>query len=120
VVRSEARMGYNNSAADMWERIGVEEVIEFDGLGGKSGKTDADCLRRNGQTVTLDQFRQDDADEHPNGTLGAVPVTEGVELRTLEPTAIFADTRPPSSIYGFTGDGLILSVEEVGRLMAEA
>jgi hypothetical protein len=120
VVRTEAMKGYNLSAADMWERVGIEEVVEFDGLGGKSGVSDEECLRRNGQTVTIDEFRLDTRNEHPNGTLGAIPVTEGVELQPLEPAVLYAsaERREPTSLYAVTDDGLILSVEETGAMLA--
>lgn len=118
VVRSEARMGYNESAADMWERIGIEEVEEYDGLGGRTGKTDEECLARNGQRVSIDQFRADNRAEHPNGTLGAVPITTDVELKPLNPGVVLPDAVASLSIYGITDAGLILSEEETGRALA--
>lgn len=120
VVRTEARSGYNLAAADIWERVGIQEVQEFDGLGGRSGKTDEECLRRNGQTVTLDQFREDNAEEHPNGTLGGIPVLATARLTQLDDPGLLRENAFISaSIYGVTGDGLILSESEVGRAMAE-
>jgi hypothetical protein len=118
VVRSEARMGYNQSAADMWERVGVEQVTLFDGLGGRSGKSDAHCLDRNGKVVSVQQFRLEDEDEHPNGTLGAVPVTVGVKIRPPAPGVVqTGEVLASQSIYAVTGDGLILSEAETGRLL---
>lgn len=118
LVRTESMRGYNLSAADMWERVGVIEVEEYDGLGGKTGQTDEHCLARNGRVVTLEEFREDTLKEHPNGTLGAVPVTVDVELRPLYggPVEIYASQS--ESIYAVTGDGLILSEEATGRLLA--
>jgi hypothetical protein len=118
VVRTEAVKGYNLSAADMWERVGLAEVDLFDGLGGKSGMTDAECLARNGQRVTIEEFRELTHKEHPNGTLGAVPVTADVQLKPLTGGVISEGALMSASIYGVTDAGLILSVDEVGRAMA--
>lgn len=119
LVRTEARMGYNFSAADMWERVGVQEVEEYDGLGGRTGKTDEDCLRRNGRVVTLDEFREDNLKEHPNGTLGAIPVLASVELRPLEPAPQTEDALASLSLYVVTDNGEILSEEETGAYLAQ-
>lgn len=119
LVRTEAMIGYNLSAADMWERVGVREVEEYDGLGGKSGETDADCLARNGQRVTLDEFREDVRKEHPNGTLGAVPITSDVDLQPIQPAAQAPDVLSGISLYVVTDEGLILSEEATGEYMAE-
>lgn len=118
LVRTESMRGYNLSAADMWERVGVTEVEEYDGLGGKSGKTDAECLARNGRVVPIDQFRQDTLDEHPNGTLGAVPVTVDVELRPVAPSLVHLNASVGGAMYVVSSDGLILSETATGRLLA--
>jgi hypothetical protein len=118
VVRTEARLGYNESAADMWDRVGVTEVDEWDGLGGLSGQTDEECLARNGRRVDLDTFRRDNREEHPNGTLGARPVTTSVRLRVLAPDVIYADARRSGSMYAVDEHGLILDQEATGLLLA--
>lgn len=126
VVRSEARMGYNNAAAEIWRSKGVQEVTMFDGLGGKSGKTDAVCLRRNGQRVTIDEFLEEDKREHPNGTLGAVPVLTNIDpAATQDIRRYVSDVYPADrgiyvsqSIYAVE-DGLILSQEQTGSRLAE-
>ena len=73
VVRTEARIALNQAAFGVWEDAGIEELIAIDGLGGRTGKTDATCLARNGRTFSLDEARAEDALEHPNGTLFWVP-----------------------------------------------
>lgn len=120
VIRTESMIGYNLSAADMWERIGVQEVEMYDGLGGVTGQTDEECLARNGERCTIDEFREHVKNEHPNGTLGAIPVVVGVELRPLEPGLVQEGALMSGSIHGVTDDGLILSMAEVGRAMAGA
>lgn len=120
LARTEARMGYNNSAADMWEEVGVELCQEYDGQGGESGVTDLECLRRNGQIVTLDEFREDDRREHPNGTLGAIPfVEEDVALQAPAPALMASQVSQSDSAYAVTEDGWILSQTDTGKLLAE-
>lgn len=119
LVRSEARMGYNASALDMWERVGVEEVDAIDGLGGKTGKTDAKCLARNGQRFDLSQARVEDRDEHPNGTLCWTPVTADIDLRPLQPGRVNQEAAQSLSVYAVTKDGVILSERETGLLLAD-
>ena len=119
VVRTDAAKGYNLSAADMWERVGVGEVTEFDGLGGKTGRTDPHCLARNGRRVTIEQFRKDVAGEHPNGTLGGVAVVPTDRpLVPLDRGVIYADARRSASLYAVDTDGFVLSQAQVGRLVA--
>lgn len=119
LVRTEARLGYNESAADMWERVGVQEVEEYDGLGGRTGQTDEECLRRNGQRVTIAEFREDNRKEHPNGTLGAIPITNNVELRPLGTAPQASEVLTSLSLYVVTDDGTILSEAETGALLAQ-
>lgn len=117
VIRTEARNGYNLSALDMWERVGVIEVEAYDGLGGRTGQTDEHCLARNGIRLSIDEAREENTKEHPNGTLGFVPVTVTADLRPLNPG--FLDPEPvlSASIYATTDDGLILSASEVGEAL---
>lgn len=86
VVRSESRMALNAGAFDLWEEAGIDELVAVDGLGGKSGKTDAACLARNGQTFTIDEARDEDKDEHPNGTLFWVPAVAAVAPSSSGPS----------------------------------
>lgn len=74
VARTEARHAYNKSAFMVWERSGIQKVKAFDGLGGRSGITDPVCLARNGAILTMEEAKREDDEEHPNGTLGFVPV----------------------------------------------
>ena len=78
VVRTEARMALNRSAFEIWEDAGVTELQAIDGLGGRTGQTDAVCLARNGETFSIDEAMEEDEDEHPNGTLFWVPVLESI------------------------------------------
>jgi ribosomal protein S30 len=110
VARTESRMGYNQSALDMYERIGVDEVQAYDGLGGKSGKTDEVCLRRNGEIMTLAEARKADEEEHPNGTFGVVPYVTQAKLAELklEPGVLAMDIVRSDTPYEMDADGLIL------------
>jgi hypothetical protein len=75
-ARTEARHMYNNASLDVWELSGIKKVRAYDGLGGKSGKTDAACLARNGKIFSIAAARAEDEAEHPNGTLGFTPIIE--------------------------------------------
>ncbi len=118
VIRTEARMGYNLSALDMWERVGVIEVEAYDGLGGKTGQTDEHCLARNGLLLSIDEARDENTKEHPNGTVGFIPVMTTADLRPLNPGILDPEPALSASIYGVSDDGLILSMDEVGRALA--
>lgn len=118
VIRTEARMGYNLSALDMWDRVGVIEVEAYDGLGGKTGQTDEHCLARNGIRLSIDEAREENEKEHPNGTLGFLPVTVTADLRPLRPGVLDPEPALSASIYATTDDGLILSASEVGEALA--
>lgn len=85
-ARTEARHAYNNAALDVWELSGIKQVRAYDGLGGVTGKTDPICLARNGKIYSIAEARREDAQEHPNGTLGFTPV--------IEETVITLDQRP--------------------------
>lgn len=110
VARTEARTGYNQSSLDMWDRIGVSEVQAYDGLGGKSGKTDEECLRRNGEIMDLSEARKADEEEHPNGTLGFIPHVSERKLKELrlEPGVLAMDIIASESPYAMNKEGLIL------------
>ncbi len=118
VIRSEARMGYNLSALDMWERVGVIEVEAYDGLGGKTGQTDAHCLARNGIRLSIDEARDENEKEHPNGTLGFIPIEVTADLKPLKPGILDPEPALSASIYATTDEGLVLSVLEVGEALA--
>ena len=118
VARSEARKTMNNASADVWDQSGIERVRLYDGLGGLSGMTDEECLSRNGKIVTVGEFRREDAKEHPNGTLGAVPVIdETVAIIKLSQSPPRRSALRSDSIY-VVQDGLILSQEQVGAALA--
>jgi hypothetical protein len=118
-------MGFNQASIDLWERLGLSQVVAYDGFGGKSGKTDPDCLERNGKTMTLAQAREEDAKEHPNGTLIFVPdVTSAVGgLKPLDlrsPAMALSQNPLQSETVYVVKDGVILSEEDTGRLLANA
>ena len=119
VIRTETRTGYNQSALNVWDKVGITEVIAYDGLGGLSGKTDAECLNRNGTRLTLAEAREEDRKEHPNGTLFFVPITDGVELsQEVAPGVVVSDPAQSQFAYAVTSDGYILGPEQVGTLLA--
>ncbi len=118
VIRTEARTGFNQSAIDMWERIGVEEVTAHDGFGGVSGQTDADCIARNGNRYTLSEAREEDRKEHPNGTLFFTPVVEGVGLSQVQPGLLVPDAIKSPFTYAVTSEGVVLGPEQVGKLLS--
>lgn len=111
VARTEARTGYNQSSIDMWDRIGVDEVQAYDGLGGASGKTDEVCLRRNGEIMDLAEAREADEEEHPNGTLGFIPYVsqERLSKLRLEPGVLAMDMVVSDRPYSLDQSGLILN-----------
>lgn len=93
-VRSEMRQIGNLASLDSWESVGVTHVIASDGRGGLTGKTDPDCIARNGRRYTIDEARAEEHSPitHPNCTLAFRPdVTPGITRVTLPPTA----TLPP-------------------------
>lgn len=95
-ARTEARRTYNNASLDVWELSGIKKVRAYDGLGGITGKTDETCLSRNGKILSIAQARVEDAQEHPNGTLGFVPIIEETVFQLaqapLRPDAVYVDT----------------------------
>lgn len=121
VARTEARTGYNQSALDIWERTGIEEVQAYDGQGGESGVTDLECLRRNGEHYSIEEARLEDAKEHPNGTLGFLPVVNEEAVLGVPDVGILA-SQPVygRSAYAVTEDGWILTQAETGTLLAQA
>lgn len=72
IARTELRMATNQAAAIRYQDAGVRMVDVVD------GDDDEPCRSRNGQRVTIEQFQQWDADEHPRGTISAIPVLEEV------------------------------------------
>lgn len=72
IARTEVRDAYNAASLLSYRSAGVDMVQAFDGSGGLTGETDAECVARNGQVMTLDEALA--IDEHPNGTLGWRPL----------------------------------------------
>jgi hypothetical protein len=70
IGQTELRLGYNDAARGSYEEVGVHSVEAIDGDG------DEECAARNGQIFTLDEAADEDAAEHPNGTLDWAPVIE--------------------------------------------
>jgi SPP1 gp7 family putative phage head morphogenesis protein len=75
IARTEIRDAYNAATLLGYKSANVQMVQAYDGGGGITGETDAECLARNGQIFTLNDAMQED--EHPNGTLGWRPVWPG-------------------------------------------
>ena len=70
IARTELRTATNQTAAMRYEDAGVSMVDVVD------GDIDDLCAERNGQRVSLAQFLEWEASEHPNGTISAIPVVE--------------------------------------------
>lgn len=124
LARTEARHTYNRASFMVWENAGIRKVKAFDGLGGKSGITDPTCLARNGAIMTIAEARTEDEEEHPNGTLGFVPVIEPevflipVEQWDKIDKTLDMSARRSDSVYIVNTDGHILSEREVGEYLA--
>jgi hypothetical protein len=122
VARTEARHTYNNAGFMAWDYAGVKKVKAFDGLGGRTGKTDAECLARNGQIYTLAEAWVEDAKEHPNGTLGFVPVIEDetylIPMDKWNDMVLDMTGKQSNRAYVVDSTGRILSDLEVGELLA--
>jgi len=118
VARTESRMGFNQSAIDMWERVGVQDVVAYDGFGGKTGKTDPECLARNGQTYSIDEARDEDRREHPNGTLIFDPILT-TQIHEIEPPLSLSQTPLRSSSVYVIRDGYILTEQDTGQVLAD-
>lgn len=82
-VRSEVRDLYNEATLDAWELAGMTHVRASDGHGGLTGRTDADCVARNGRVYTIKQARLENHSEvtHPRCTLGWQPIVPKGGLR---------------------------------------
>jgi SPP1 gp7 family putative phage head morphogenesis protein len=72
LARTEVRDAYNAATLLGYRDAGVRKVQAFDGAGGITGRTDPECVARNGQVFDIDKAMG--IDEHPNGTLGWRPV----------------------------------------------
>jgi hypothetical protein len=119
-ARTEARRAYNNASLDVWELSGISRVRAYDGLGGVTGRTDETCLSRNGKIYSIEQARKEDASEHPNGTLGFVPIIdETVALIELSQTPTQPNAPHSDTVYVIDDDGNILSEQQIGRLLTE-
>lgn len=118
-ARTQARHTYNNASLDVWELSGIKKVRAYDGLGGITGKTDETCLARNGKILSLAQARVEDAEEHPNGTLGFVPVIEEMVFQLAQvPNALTA--LKSDHVWVIDTNGFILSEQQVGRALVAA
>ncbi len=120
VARSEARVGYNEAALDMWDVIGIEEVQAYDGLGGESGQTDAVCLARNGEIYDIEEARKENKKEHPNGTLGFFPIIpDKISLKPpkREPALLAAQPVYAELPYIITEGGQVLGMAETVKVL---
>lgn len=115
-ARTEARKAYNNASLDVWELSGIKKVRAYDGLGGVTGKTDEICLRRNGQIMSIPEARREDASEHPNGTLGFVPVIEETVIK-LSQAPSRAGAAKSDTPWVVDSNGFILTQEAVSELL---
>lgn len=70
IARTELRAATNQTAVARYADAGVTMVDVVD------GDLDDLCAERNGQRVTLSEFLEWEASEHPNGTISAIPVLE--------------------------------------------
>lgn len=70
IARTELRAATNQTSAARYADAGITMVDVVDGDG------DEVCASRDGQRVTLEQFLEWEASEHPNGTISAMPVLE--------------------------------------------
>ena len=72
LARTEVRDAYNQATLLGYREAGVAQVQAFDGAGGITGRTDPECVARNGKVFSIDDALL--VDEHPNGTLGWRPI----------------------------------------------
>lgn len=73
IARTETAFATNIATVEAARGItGVEQMMILDA---RAGDTDELCEQMNGRVVTIDEARQLVADEHPNGTRQAVPIT---------------------------------------------
>lgn len=73
IARTETAFATNIATVEAARGItGVEQMMILDA---RAGPTDELCEQMNGRVVTIDEARQLVADEHPNGTRQAVPIT---------------------------------------------
>ena len=73
IARTETAFATNVATVEAARGIeGLEQMMILDA---RAGPTDEVCEQMNGRVVTIDEARQLVADEHPNGTRQAVPIT---------------------------------------------
>ena len=73
IARTETAFATNVATIEAVRAIvGLEQMMILDA---RAGPTDEVCEQMNGRVVTIDEARQLVADEHPNGTRQAVPIT---------------------------------------------
>jgi len=73
IARTETAFATNIATVEAARAIpGLERMMILDA---RAGPTDELCEQMNGRVVTIDEARQLMADEHPNGTRQAVPIT---------------------------------------------
>lgn len=73
IARTETAFATNIATVEAARGIaGLEQMMILDA---RAGATDELCEQMNGRVVTIDEARQLVADEHPNGTRQAVPIT---------------------------------------------
>ncbi len=73
IARTETAFATNVATIEAARAIpGLEQMMILDA---RAGPTDELCEQMNGRVVTIEEARQLVADEHPNGTRQAVPIT---------------------------------------------
>jgi HK97 family phage portal protein len=71
IARTETMTAYNGASVVAYKDSGVVEQMEL-----LDGTDDEECAARNGLIVSLDEVQDYLDDEHPNGTLVAIPFIE--------------------------------------------
>lgn len=106
VMRTVTRDLYNGASLDAYEAVGITHAIAHDGFGGLSGKTDPDCVARNGKRYTLAEAREQEHSPvtHPNCTLHWTPDADTLPddgpLPGLASLALGFDPAEPRDYHG--------------------
>ena len=93
-TRTEVRDAVNRGTLEALHRAGVAQVQAVDASNGTDLTTDAECQARQGRVYSVEDAL--DVDEHPNGTLGWVPLaTERLSVERVSelPEHLAADGR---------------------------
>jgi hypothetical protein len=118
VARTETRHAYNRAAIMVWENAGIQKVQAFDEA--RCGRPE--CIQRNGKIFTIPEAMIEDEREHPNGSLGFVPVIEEttafIPVEQWRQMELDINGSRSDSVYVIDDNGNILNEEETGRFLA--